>query len=73
MIDRDANMTISVGIRKLLRMSYDMALSPRFRGKCAGEASDTAVLILAALPVIIFYALLQRWFMKGLTEGAVKF
>ena len=73
LIDRDNQMTISVGIRKLLRMSYDMALSPKFRGKFAGEASDTAMLIMAALPVIIFYALLQRWFMRGLTEGAVKF
>lgn len=73
MIDRDTQMTMSVGIRKLLRMSYDMALSPKFRGKFAGEASDTALLLLAALPVIIFYAALQRWFMRGLTEGAVKF
>ncbi len=27
----------------------------------------------AALPVIVFYAALQRWFMKGLMEGAIKF
>ena len=73
MIDRDTSMTMSVGIRKLLRMSYAMALSPKFRGKFAGEASDTALLPLAALPVIVFYAALQRWFMRGLTEGAVKF
>jgi ABC-type glycerol-3-phosphate transport system permease component len=73
LIDKDTSMTMSVGIRKLLRMSYDMALSPRFRGKFAGEASDTAVLLLAALPVILFYAALQRYFMRGLTEGAIKF
>ncbi|MBM3189213.1 MAG: carbohydrate ABC transporter permease [Chloroflexi bacterium] len=73
MIDKDTQMTMSVGIRKLLRMAYDMALSPLFRGKFAGEASDTALLLLAALPVIVFYAALQRWFMRGLTEGAVKF
>ncbi len=73
MIDKDTAMTMSVGIRKLLRMAYDMAVVPKFRGKFAGEASDTAVLMLAALPVIIFYALMQRWFMRGLTEGALKF
>jgi ABC-type glycerol-3-phosphate transport system permease component len=73
LIDRDAQMTISVGIRKLLRMSYEMALTPKFRGEFAGEAADTAVLLIAALPVIIFYAALQRWFMRGLTEGAIKF
>jgi len=73
LIDKDTQMTISVGIRKLLRMSYDMALSPRFRGKFAGEASDTAMLLIAAFPVILFYGLLQRWFMRGLMEGAIKF
>ena len=73
LIDKDTQMTMSVGIRKLLRMAYDMALHPRFRGKFAGEASDTALLLMAAAPVIIFYALLQRWFMRGLTEGAIKF
>jgi ABC-type maltose transport system permease subunit len=29
--------------------------------------------MLAAIPVIVFYALMQRWFMRGLTEGALKF
>ncbi len=73
LIDKDSQMTISVGIRKLLRMSYEMALAPKFRGQFAGEAADTAVLLIAALPVIVFYAALQKWFMKGLTEGAIKF
>jgi ABC-type glycerol-3-phosphate transport system permease component len=73
LIDRDTQMTISVGVRKLLRMAYDMALSPRFRGKFAGEAYDTAILLIAAFPVVVFYGLLQRWFMRGLTEGAIKF
>ena len=73
LVDRDAQMTISVGVRKLLRMAYDMALSPRFRGQFAGEAYDTAMLLIAAFPVVLFYGLLQRWFMRGLTEGAIKF
>ena len=27
----------------------------------------------ALLAFVIIYALLQRWFMKGLTDGAIKF
>ncbi len=73
LIDKDTQMTISVGIRKLLATTYETAVSPRFRGKFAGEAADCTMLLTAALPVIIFYAILQRWFMRGLMEGALKF
>lgn len=73
LIDSDTQMTISVGIRKLLATSYESALSPKFRGKFAGEAADATMLLFAAFPVIVLYAVLQRWFMRGLTEGAVKF
>jgi len=73
MIDQDSSMTISVGVRKLLATSYEAALSPRFRGKFAGEASDCTLLLISAIPVIIFYAALQRYMMKGLMEGAIKF
>ncbi len=73
MIDKDTSMTISVGIQKILASSYEMALSPRFRGQFAGEAADATALFFAAIPVILLYAVLQRWFMRGLVEGAVKF
>jgi len=73
MIDRDAQMTISVGIKKVLATSYESALSPRFRNQFAGEAADATMLLFSALPVIIIYALMQKWFMRGLTEGAIKF
>jgi multiple sugar transport system permease protein len=72
LIDRDSQMTISVGIQKVLATSYESALSPRFRGQFAGEASDATMLVFAAFPVVLIYALLQKWFMKGLMEGAVK-
>jgi len=73
MIDLDSQMTISVGIQKVLSNSYQSALTaPQFRGQLTGETSDAAMLLTATLPVIVFYALLQRWFMRGLTEGAVK-
>jgi ABC-type glycerol-3-phosphate transport system permease component len=73
MIDQDTAMTISVGVKKVLATSYEAALSPRFRGLFAGEASDLTMLFTAALPVIVFYGALQRWFMKGLMGGAIKF
>ena len=31
------------------------------------------MLLFSALPVMIIYALMQKWFMRGLTEGAIKF
>lgn len=72
MIDRDSAMTISVGIQKVLASSYQTSLAPHFQGQKTGETADAAMLLFASLPVIVFYALLQRWFMRGLTEGAVK-
>ena len=72
MIDLDSEMTISVGIQKLLASSYQTALAPQFQGQLTGETADAAMLLFASLPVIVFYALLQRWFMRGLTQGAVK-
>ena len=72
MIDRDSQMTISVGIQKVLATSYQASLAPRFRGQLSGETADAAMLLFATFPVVVFYALLQRWFMRGLTEGAVK-
>jgi ABC-type glycerol-3-phosphate transport system permease component len=72
MIDLDSQMTLSVGIQKVLANSYQSALTPQFRGELSGETADAAMLLTATLPVVVFYALLQRWFMKGLTEGAVK-
>lgn len=75
LVDKDSQMTISVGIQKVLTASYETATAvvPHLRGKFAHEAADAAMLLFSALPVIFVYALLQRWFMKGLTEGAIKF
>jgi len=75
MIDRDSQLTISVGIRKVLTSGYETATAnvPELRGKFASEAADAAMLLFSAFPVVFIYALLQRWFMKGITEGAIKF
>lgn len=75
MIDKNDQMTISVGVRKVLTASYETATTtiPHLRGRFAHEAADAAMLLFSAIPVILIYALLQRWFMRGLTEGALKF
>ena len=75
MIDRNNQLTISVGIQKVLTGSYETATAtvPHLRGQFANEAADAAMLLFSAAPVIIVYALLQRWFMRGLTDGAIKF
>lgn len=75
MIDRDSQLTISVGIRKVLTSGYETATAivPHLRGQFASEAADAAMLLFSAFPVILIYALLQRWFMRGITEGAIKF
>ncbi|MCC6167762.1 MAG: carbohydrate ABC transporter permease [Caldilineaceae bacterium] len=75
MIDRNSQLTISVGIQKVLTGSYESATAtvPHLRGQFAHEAADAAMLLFSAAPVIVIYALLQRWFMRGLTEGAIKF
>jgi ABC-type glycerol-3-phosphate transport system permease component len=71
--DRAATMTISVGAQQVLVMPYATTITPGFAGLFATEAANAAVLLLASLPVVIVYAVLQRWFMSGLTEGALKF
>lgn len=75
MIDRNNQLTISVGIQKVLTGSYEAATAtvPHLRGQFAHEAADAAMLLFSAAPVIAVYALLQRWFMRGLTDGAIKF
>jgi len=75
MVDRDTQLTISVGIQKVLTSSYESATAivPQLRGQFAHEAADAAMLLFSAFPVILIYALLQRWFMRGLTDGALKF
>ena len=75
MLDRDALLPISVGIQRLIIGSgtsvYEAALS-QFKGNFAAEAANAAMLLFATLPVVIVYAALQKWFMRGLMEGATK-
>ena len=71
--DRASTMTISVGAQQVLVMPYATTITPGFAGLFATAAANAAVLLLASAPVIVVYAVLQRWFMYGLTEGALKF
>jgi len=74
MIDKNDQLTISVGVQKVLATTYESAVAlPHLRGKFANEAADAAMLLFSSLPVVFIYAVLQRWFMRGLTAGAVKF
>ena len=41
-------------------------------GTSARPARRAAALILAALPVIVFYAIFQKQILKGIADGAVK-
>ena len=76
MIDHDDWLTLSVGVQKVLIQQRNVAqftVAREWLGRFATEAADAALLILALLPVVTLYALLQRWFVRGLTEGVLKF
>lgn len=73
LVDQATKMTISLGAQKVLVMPYATTITPGFAGLFATAAANAAVLLLASAPVILVYLVLQRWFMRGLTEGALKF
>lgn len=73
LIDQDSKMTISIGAQKVLVMPYATTITPGFAGLFTTEAANAAVLLLASAPVVLVYLVLQRWFMQGLTQGALKF
>lgn len=73
LVDQDSKMTISVGAQKVLVMPYATTITPGFAGLFTTEAANAAVLLLASAPVVLVYLVLQRWFMQGLTQGALKF
>lgn len=74
MIDKDAMMTIAIGVRKL----GTAGISPFFAGsqltgKFSTYGADAALYLIAMAPVVFVWVVLQRWFMRGLTEGVLKF
>ncbi len=73
LINSDSALTISVGAQKILVMPYATTITPGFAGLFATPAGNAAVLLLASAPVVLVYLVMQRWFMRSLTEGALKF
>ncbi|MGH2457960.1 MAG: carbohydrate ABC transporter permease [Chloroflexota bacterium] len=72
MIDQDTLLTISVGIQKLLVTVTPFFAGSSFTGKYATYGTDCALLLTSAAPVVIIYIALQRWLVRGLTEGILK-
>lgn len=75
MIDQDSLLTISVGVQKLLTSMSNSSVftGSTYTGKFATYGTDCALLLTAAAPVVILYILLQHWFVRGLSEGVLKF
>ncbi|MBI2940952.1 MAG: carbohydrate ABC transporter permease [Chloroflexi bacterium] len=75
MVDNEQLLTISVAARTLLvggSAQGWVAPQQQFLDKFATEAADAALLLMAVAPVILVYLFLQRWFVRGLTEGVLK-
>ena len=74
MIDKDAMMTIAVGVRKLGTAGISAFFAgSSLTGRFATYGADAALYLIAMAPVVIVWILLQRWFMRGMTEGVLKF
>ena len=74
MIDRDAMMTIAVGVRKVATTGISgFFAGSQFTGKFATYGADCALFLMAMAPVVLLWIFLQRWFMRGMMEGVLKF
>jgi ABC-type glycerol-3-phosphate transport system permease component len=73
MIDRDAMMTIAVGVRKVSTGTTAFFSDSQLTGRFSTYGADAAIYLMAAAPVVVVWIVLQRWFMRGLTEGVMKF
>lgn len=68
MIDSPEKMTLSVAIAAISDWSSALFQSSAF----ATYGAQAAGQVLLMLPVIVVFILLQRWFVRGLQEGALK-
>lgn len=68
MIDTPEKMTLSVAIAAISDWSSALFQSSAF----ATYGAQAAGQVLLMLPVIVVFILLQRWFVRGLQEGALK-
>jgi ABC-type glycerol-3-phosphate transport system permease component len=73
MIDDPSLMTISIGVRKAATTGISAFFAgSQFTGKFATYGADAALYLMAMLPVVLVWVCLQRWFMRGLSEGVLK-
>ena len=63
MIDDRSLFTLGVGMAMTL-----IGVTIEF-GEFTSYGAQSAAFILAAAPVVVFFLLLQRWFVRGLMEG----
>lgn len=59
-------------IRQMIQYALEQGLNPGAKLPTTPEALRAAQVVLTTLPIIILYPLLQRYFIKGITIGAVK-
>jgi len=73
MIDKDNLMTISIGVRKAATTGISAFFAgSQFTGKFATYGADAALYLMAIVPVVLLWVLLQKWFIRGLAEGVLK-
>jgi multiple sugar transport system permease protein len=68
MIDSPEKMTLSVAISEISSWSSALFQSSAF----ATYGAQAAGQVLLMAPVIVVFVILQRWFIRGLQEGALK-
>ncbi len=67
LIDRPELYTISVAIKQVTGW-FTLFVSSAF----STYGADNAAFMIAIAPVVLVYVLMQRWFIRGLTEGILK-
>lgn len=67
MIDFPELETVSLAVTKLQGWSAHFTST-----LLAGYGTESAAYVVAMLPVLLVFILLQRWFVRGLTEGIIK-
>jgi ABC-type glycerol-3-phosphate transport system permease component len=73
MVDRDALNTIAIGVRRTATTGGTAFFADTaFVGRFATYGADAALYLMAILPVVLVWVLLQRWFVRGLAEGVLK-
>lgn len=70
MLDRQEFFLVSVSIAIIQTLAGDAMLDYQ---ELVGENVSAAAYISVMLPVVLLYVLLQKWFVRGLREGVLKF